>query len=171
MWAGQKKAGDSKKGLAWSWCAIFGVWAIHQITGIGWFAGKPIGLGNLHRFTGKPEVDAAAVKPGDMIARKEQWDIEHREQTAEEKEKGSVYHHALVAWVNTDDPKKPVVTTVNGNAMKQGIELRPEPITHYLGFYDALSETDWGKYEKQIRKDYGWAVEAREKAGLTGVSQ
>ena len=25
-----------------------------------------------------------------------------------------VYHHALVAWVNTDDPQKPVVTTVNG---------------------------------------------------------
>jgi hypothetical protein len=170
MWAGQTKPGDPKTG-PWSWCAIFGVWAIHQITGIGWFAEKPIGLGKLHLFTGKPEIDAAAVKPGDMIARKEQWVIEHREQTAEEKKRGPVYHHALVAWVNTDNPQRPVVTTVNGNAWKQGIELRPEPITNYLGFYDSLSETDGDKYEKQIRKEYGWAVKAREQAGLPGVSR
>jgi hypothetical protein len=168
MWAGQKTASDPRTG-PWSWCAIFGVWAIHQITGIGWFAAKPIGLGKLHTFTGKPEVDAQAVNPGDMIARKEKWDIEHRKQQDDET---AVYHHALVASVNAqDDPKNPQVTTVNGNAMKQGIELRTEPLRNYLGFYDSLSETDSTKYEKQIRKDYSWAVEAREKAGLAGVSQ
>jgi hypothetical protein len=106
-----------------------------------------------------------------MIARKEQWVIEHREQTDEEKKRGPVYHHALVAWVNTDNPQRPVVTTVNGNAWRQGIELRPEPITNYLGFYDSLSETDGDKYEKQIRQEFGWAVKAREQAGLPGVSR
>jgi hypothetical protein len=168
MWAGQKALGESREGLPWSWCAIFGVWAIHQITGIGWFAGKPIGLGELHTFTGKPEDDAAAVKPGDMIARREVWQIEGREKRSDEK---ALYHHALVASVDTSNPAKPEVTTVNGNGFKQGISLRTEPVRNYLGYYDSLSETDWGKYEQQIRKKYGWAVEAREKAGLAGVSQ
>ena len=63
------------------------------------------------------------------------------------------------------------MTTINGNGWKQGIAPRTEPLKNYLGFYDALSETDWERYEKQIRKDYGWAVKAREKAGVAGVSQ
>jgi hypothetical protein len=41
MWPAQQP-GQPRSG-PWSWCAIFGVWAIHQITGIGWFAGIPIG--------------------------------------------------------------------------------------------------------------------------------
>jgi hypothetical protein len=142
MWAGQNKAGESRTGLPWSWCAIFGVWAIHQITGIGWFAAKPIGLGKLHSFTGKPELDAEAVKPGDMIARKEKWQIEGREKT---KDETALYHHALVASVNTDDPKNPQVATVNGNGVKQGISVRTEPLRNYLGFYDSLSETSGAK--------------------------
>ena len=168
MWAGQNKAGESREGLPWSWCAIFGVWAIHQITGIGWFAAKPIGLGKLHTFSGKPELDAEAVKPGDMIARKEKWQIEGREKT---KDENALYHHALVASVDTDDPKNPQVTTVNGNGVKQAISLRTEPLRNYLGFYDSLSETSGAKYEEQIRKQFGWAVKAREQAGLAGVSQ
>jgi hypothetical protein len=168
MWAGQKKKGDTKKGLPWSWCAIFGVWAIHQITGIGWFAGKPLGLGKLHTFRGPPEADAAAVQPGDMIARKEKWEIEGR---AKREDEDALYHHALVASVDTSDPANPQVTTINGNGYYQGIATKTDPLRNYLGFYDALSETNWETHAEKIRKDYGWAVKAREKAGLPGVSQ
>lgn len=168
MYAGQKKKTDSTEGLPYSWCAIFGVWAIHQITGIGWFAETPIGLGPVHYFTGKPEIDAAAVKPADIIVRKEAWQIEGRERREKEK---LLNHHALVGSVDVSDPANPKVTTINGNGWKQGIEPRTEPLKNYLGYYDSLSETDWGKYAEQIRKKYGWAVKAREKAGLAGVSQ
>jgi hypothetical protein len=168
MWAGQKAAGESKQGLPWSWCAIFGVWAIHQITGIGWFAGTPIGLGKLISFTGRPEADAEAVQPGDMIVRKEKWVIEGRPR---DKDEDYLNHHALVAAVDTTDPANPQVTTVNGNGVKQGIATKTDPLKNYLGYYDSLSETDWDKYDEQLRKKYGWAVKAREKAGLPGVSQ
>ena len=168
MWAGQNKKDDSREGLPYSWCAIFGVWAIHQITGIGWFAGTPIGLGPVHGFTGKPEVDAAAVKPGDIIVRKEAWQLEGREKGEKEL---PLNHHALVGSVDVTDPRNPKVTTINGNGWKQGIEPRTEPLRNYVGYYDSLSETDWEKSAQQIRKKYGWAVKEREKAGLAGVSQ
>jgi hypothetical protein len=168
MWAGQKAEGESKEGLPWSWCAIFGVWAIHQITGIGWFAGTPIGLGKLHNFSGRPEADAEAVKPGDMIVRKEKWVIEGRPR---EKDDHYLNHHALVAAIDTTDPANPMVTTVNGNGVKQGIAPKTDPLKNYLGYYDSLSETDGDKYEEELRKKYGWAVKAREKAGLPGVSR
>ena len=33
------------------------------------------------------------------------------------------------------------MTTVNGNGYYQAIHVRTEPLTHYCGYYDSLSET------------------------------
>jgi hypothetical protein len=166
MWAGQQKKGDSREGLPWSWCAIFGVWAIRQITGIGSFAGQPIGLGPVHRFLKlKPEERAAAVKPGDLICRREEYEIKGQPKPEPFK---PLNHQCLVASVD-DSGAEPKVTTINGNGYYQEIHVRTEPLSYYWGYYDSLSQTDVEAYEKRIRKDYGWAVKLREKAGLPGV--
>jgi hypothetical protein len=133
MWAAQTETDKTKTGKPWSWCAIFGVWAIHQITGVGTFAGKPIGLGRAIYFSEKGAKDA--VKPGDMIVRREQYDIEGRE-----KDKDPVNHQCLVADVDRSDPTKPMVTTVNGNGPYQGIYVKTEPLSYYSGYYDSLSQ-------------------------------
>lgn len=154
MWAAQTKDDRTKTGKPWSWCAIFGVWAIRQITGIGSFAGEPIGLGKVKFFTGKPERDAAAVKPGDLICRKEQYAIEKREKPPDA---DNLNHQCLVASVDASDPLQPKVTTVNGNGYYQAIHVRTEPLSYYWGYYDSLSETDVGAYEERLKKRYGHA--------------
>lgn len=133
-WAGQTPQDHTKTGKPWSWCAIFGVWAIHQITGVGTFAGKPYGLGPAIMFSQKGAKDN--VKPGDIIVRREQYDIEGRE-----KDKDPLNHQCLVANVDRSDPKKPTVTTINGNGYYQAIHVRTEPLSYYSGYYDSLSET------------------------------
>ena len=166
MWAGQQKPGDSREGLPWSWCAIFGVWAIRQITGIGSFAGQPIGLGPVHYFSKlKPAARAAAVKPGDLICRREEYEIKGQPKPEPFK---PMNHQCLVASVD-DSGSEPRVTTINGNGYYQEIHVRTEPLSYYWGYYDSLSQTDVEAYEKRIRKDYDWAVKLREKAGLPGV--
>lgn len=175
MWPAQQP-GQSRSG-PWSWCAIFGVWAIHQITGIGWFAGIPIGLGPEIKLNKTPEENAAAVQPGDMIVRREQWQIEGKKEAPISVTTGrpvdSLNHHTLVASVDASSPSAPKVTTINGNGPKQGIYVKTEPLSYYHAFYDALAETDWDKYDKKFRgsKEYDWAIKAREKAGLPGVSR
>ncbi len=167
MWAGQQHKGDPKQGLPWSWCAIFGVWAIHQITGIGSFAGTPIGLGPVHYLSKfKPDERAAAIQPGDLICRKEEYEIKGQEKPNPFE---PMNHQCLVASVDDADPADPKVTTINGNGNFQEIHVRTEPLSRYWGFYNSLSETDVAAYEKRIRKDYGWAVKLREKAGLPGI--
>ena len=153
LFAAMTPKDKSKKGKPWSWCAIFGVWAIRQITGIGSFAGEPIGLGKVHFLAGKPS-DAALVKPGDLICRKEQYAIEGKEKP---KDADALNHQCLVASVNTEDPAKPTVTTVNGNGYYQAIHVRTEPLTHYWGYYDSLSETDVGAFEARLKKRFGHA--------------
>ena len=155
-WAGQTKKDHTKTAKPWSWCAIFGVWAIRQITGIGSFAGEPIGLGKVHYLKGKPERDAAAIQPGDMICRREQYAIEGRD-----KPPGvdNLNHQCLVASVSTDDPAKPTVTTINGNGPYQSIYVRTEPLSWYWGYYDSLSETNVEAFEAKLAQD-------REKRGL-----
>jgi hypothetical protein len=133
-WAAQTPNDLTKTGKPWSWCAIFGVWAIHQIIGKGTFAGRPFGLGRPIYFSEKGARDA--VKPGDMIVRREQYDIEGRP-----KDKDPLNHQCLVADVDRSDPKKPMVTTVNGNGPYQGIYVKTEPLSYYSGYYDSLSET------------------------------
>jgi len=123
----------SKDRKPWSWCAIFGVWAIHQIIGRGQFAAKPIGLGPPIYFSKKGARDA--VKPGDMVVRREQYEIEGRE-----KDKDPLNHQCLVAHVDRTDPKRAMLTTVNGNGPKQSIYVRTEPLSYYNGYYDTLSE-------------------------------
>ena len=101
-WAAQTPKDLTKTAKPWSWCAIFGVWAIRQITGIGSFAGEPIGLGKVHYFTGKPARDAAAVQKGDLICRKEQYAIEGKEKPPDV---DNLNHQCLVASVNAEDPR------------------------------------------------------------------
>ena len=133
-WAGQTPTDHTKTAKPWSWCAIFGVWAIHQITGVGTFAGKPNGLGRPIYFSEKGAKEN--VKRGDMIVRREQYDIEGRE-----KDKDPLNHQCLVADVDRSDPKKPAVTTINGNGPSQSIYVKTEPLSWYSGYYDSLSET------------------------------
>ena len=144
LFAAMTPKDKSKKGKPWSWCAIFGVWAIRQITGIGSFAGEPIGLGKVDFLAGKPS-DAALVKPGDLIC--PQGAVRDRGQGEAEGRRCGLNHQCLVASVNTEDPAKPTVTTVNGNGYYQAIHVRTEPLTHYWGYYDSLSETDVGAFE------------------------
>jgi hypothetical protein len=154
MWAAQTAKDKTKKGKPWSWCAIFGVWAIRQITGIGSFAGEPIGLGKVNFFTGKGDRDGAAVKPGDLICRKEQHAIEKREKPPDV---DNLNHQCLVASVDTTDPAQPRVTTVNGNGPYQSIYVRTEPLSWYWGYYDSLSETDVEAFEGRLKKRFGHA--------------
>jgi hypothetical protein len=134
MWAAQTKTDRSRDRKPWSWCAIFGVWAIHQITGVGSFAAKPIGLGRPIYFSEKGAKEA--VQPGDMIVRREQYQIEGRE-----KDKDPVNHQCLVGSVDRSDPARPTVTTINGNGPYQSIYVRTEPLSWYSGYYDSLSQT------------------------------
>jgi hypothetical protein len=133
-WAGQTPTDHTKTAKPWSWCAIFGVWAIHQVTGVGSFAGKPYGLGPPISFSEKGAKDR--VKRGDIIVRREQYDIEGRE-----KDKDPLNHQCLVGDVDRSDPKKPMVTTINGNGPYQSIYVKTEPLSWYSGYYDSLSET------------------------------
>jgi hypothetical protein len=142
MWAGQKPGDDPKKDRKgpWSWCAIFGVWAINSVIGFGKFDQVPIGLGPVHFFYKykTPLERAQAVKPGDMICRKEEWQIAG----LTEKPKGvdNVNHQCLVASVDVSDEKDPQVTTINGNGLNQAIHIRTESINKYWAFYDSLSQ-------------------------------
>jgi hypothetical protein len=149
MWAAQTAKDKTKDHKPWSWCAIFGVWAIRQITGIGSFAGAPLGLGKVHYLSGK---DASGPQPGDLICRKEQYAIDKREKPADAQE---LNHQCLVAAVDRTDPGAPKVTTVNGNGPYQSIYTRTEPLSWYWGYYDSLSETDVGAFEEGLKKRYG----------------
>ena len=153
-WAAQTPKDLTKTAKPWSWCAIFGVWAIRQITGIGSFAGEPIGLGKVHYFTGKPARDAAAVQKGDLICRKEQYAIEGKDKPPDV---DNLNHQCLVASVNAGDGAPPTVTTVNGNGPYQSIYVRTEPLSYYWGYYDSLSESDVGAFEAKLKKRYGHA--------------
>jgi hypothetical protein len=138
MWAGQEPGDDPKtdrEGLPWSWCAIFSVWAINAITGIGKFNEVPIGLGP-PRFLinyGTPLQQAQQLRPGDMICRKEEW----QQAGLTKKPEGvqNLNHQCLVASVDLSDENDPQVTTVNGNGIKQAIYERTESVKKYWGFY------------------------------------
>lgn len=143
MWAGQKPGDDPKKdrgGKPWSWCAIFGVWAINSITGVGKFAVTPIGLGTVHYLSKYKTrlARAQAVQPGDMICRKEEWQLAGKTEKPEGVD--NLNHQCLVASVDLSNEADPQVTTVNGNGMKQGIYVRTESIDNYWGYYDSLSQ-------------------------------
>ena len=142
MWAGQKKGDDPKKDRKgpWSWCAIFGVWAINGITGVGKFDKIPIGLGPPHFFSNykTPLERAQAVKPGDIIGRKEDWQIKGLKEKPEGVD--NVNHQCLVHSVDVSNEADPKVTTINGNGLKQAIHKRTEPLSKYWGFYDSLSQ-------------------------------
>lgn len=143
MWAGQKLGDDPKKdrgGKPWSWCAIFGVWAISSITGVGKFAVTPIGLGPVHYLSKYKTrlARAQAVQPGDMICRKEEWQIAGKTEKPEGVD--NLNHQCLVASVDLSNEADPQVTTVNGNGLKQAIYVRTESINNYWGYYDSLSQ-------------------------------
>jgi hypothetical protein len=142
MWAGQKPGDDPKKdrqGKPWSWCAIFGVWAINSITGVGKFAVNPIGLGPVHYLSKHKTrlARAQAVQPGDMICRKEEWQIAGKTEKPEGVD--NLNHQCLVASVDLSNEADPQVTTVNGNGVKQAIYVRTESIDRYWGYYNALT--------------------------------
>ena len=143
MWAGQKEGDDPKldrAGKPWSWCAIFAVWAIHQITGIGQFKEVPIGLGKVHFLVnlGTPLERAQAVKPGDIICRKEEWQIAGLPKKPEGVQ--NLNHQCLVKSVDVSNENDPQVTTINGNGLKQAIHIRTEPLSRYWGFYNSFSQ-------------------------------
>jgi hypothetical protein len=142
MWAGQKKGDDPKldrEGLPWSWCAIFAVWAINGITGRGKFNEVPIGLGDVHFFVNKktPLERAQAVKPGDIICRKEEWQMAGLPKKPEGVQ--NLNHQCLVKSVDVSNEADPQVTTINGNGVKQAIYIRTEPLSKYWGYYDSLT--------------------------------
>jgi hypothetical protein len=114
------------------------MWAIHQVTGRGTFAGAPIGIGPVIPFYSKqtPLQHAQAVKPGDMIVRREQWDIDRQ---TKPDDKDPVNHQCLVTAVDVTDPMRPMVTTINGNGPWQAIHVRTERLSHYSGYYNALT--------------------------------
>ena len=123
--------------MAWSWCAIFGVWAINSITGVGKFDQVPIGLGPPQFFGNKKGLERAQlVKPGDIICRQDEWQLAG----LQEKPAGvqNLNHQCLVASVDLSNESDPQVTTINGNGLKQAIYVRTESINKYRGYYDAL---------------------------------
>jgi hypothetical protein len=143
MWAGQKEGDDPKldrEGKPWSWCAIFAVWAINSITGIGKFKEVPLGLGPVHFLINlkTPLERAQAVKPGDIICRKEEWQLAGL--AAKPERVQNLNHQCLVASVDLSNESDPQVTTVNGNGLNQEIHKRTESINKYWGYYDSLSQ-------------------------------
>jgi hypothetical protein len=149
LYAGMTDTDRAKKGKPWSWCAIFGVWAIRSVTGIGSFAETPIGLGPVHFFKRSLQDTAAAIKPGDMIIRKEPYEIAGK---PKEPDAQDLNHQCLVASIDSSDPAHPTVTTVNGNGEWQRIHVRTEPLSYYKGWYDSLSQTNLEAFEKELGK-------------------
>ena len=111
---------------AWSWCGIFATWAIRQVTGIGGWAGGPLGFS---LFIGDPKL----AQKGDLLYKK-----------------GGLQHRCIV--VANDGAN---VTTVNGNGKAQAIHVQTLPISEYHGFHDVLKaspeqfQADLDAYKKK----------------------
>jgi Putative peptidoglycan binding domain len=97
---------------AWSWCGIYATWAIRQVTGVGGWAGGPLGF---PVWVGDPKL----AQKGDLLYKK-----------------GGLQHRCIV--VANDGTN---VTTVNGNGVAQAIHVQTLPVSEYHGFHDVLKAT------------------------------
>jgi hypothetical protein len=97
---------------AWSWCGIYATWAIRQVTGVGGWAGGPLGF---PVWVGDPKL----AQKGDLLYKK-----------------GGLQHRCIVV---ANDGKN--VTTVNGNGVAQAIHVQTLPVSEYHGFHDVLKAT------------------------------